>query len=224
MDCVKKHFQDEAKSFDARVVKSLPYYHEMLEALVSALPFQQNEIKKIVDLGCGTGTISQKLKEHFPNARITCVDFSENMVAIARTKLERYADMNYVISDVRAFDFTGYDAVVTSLTLHHLRQGTQKLKLYRKMYAGLNKKGAVSFADLVLGETGDLQRLNLAKWKEFLSRHLCEKDIQERYGRYKNEDRPFKLSQELAWLKKAGFKNLDVIWKNYHFAVFCGRK
>jgi len=38
MDKVKKHFQEEANVFDARVLKAVPFYNDMLEALVSAIP------------------------------------------------------------------------------------------------------------------------------------------------------------------------------------------
>jgi tRNA (cmo5U34)-methyltransferase len=224
IDRVKKHFQDEADTFDARVVKSVPFYADMLEALVSALPFKRMEARKILDLGCGTGSISKKIKEHFPKALVTCVDFSENMLEIAKNKLRRYRDIRYVASDVRVFDFSGYDAVVSSLTLHHLRRGQEKSGLYKKIYSGLRKGGVLYLADLVLGETDHLQRLNLEMWKGFLSQHLSAKGMNERRRRYEREDRPFKLSEELAWLKQAGFRHIDVVWKYYHFAVFGGQK
>ncbi|WP_128699951.1 class I SAM-dependent methyltransferase [Candidatus Velamenicoccus archaeovorus] len=224
IDRVKKHFQDEAGTFDARVVKSVPFYADMLEALVSALPFKKNDAKRILDLGCGTGSISKKIKEHFPKARITCVDFSENMLEIAKNKLRDFRDIRYVVSDVRTFDYSGFDAVVSSLTLHHLRRGGEKLKLYAKIRRGLRKGGVLYLADLVLGETDCLQRLNLEMWKRFLSRHMSEKDMNERRRRYEREDHPFKISDEMAWLKGAGFRHIDVVWKYYHFAVFGGQK
>jgi tRNA (cmo5U34)-methyltransferase len=224
IDLVKKHFQDEADTFDARVVKSVPFYADMLEALVSALPFKKNDAKKILDLGCGTGSISKKIKEHFPKAKITCADFSENMLEIAKNKLRDYRDVRYVVCDMRNLDYSGYDAVVSSLTLHHLRRGAEKLRLYQKIHFGLRKGGVLYLADLVLGETDYLQRLNLEMWKRFLSRHMSEKDMNERRRRYRREDRPFRLSEELGWLRRAGFRRLDVVWKHYHFAVFGGQK
>ncbi|HSH78912.1 MAG TPA: methyltransferase domain-containing protein [Herpetosiphonaceae bacterium] len=40
----------------------------------------------VLDLGCGTGTSTQPVKEIYANASVTGVDISPNMVAIARTK------------------------------------------------------------------------------------------------------------------------------------------
>ena len=40
----------------------------------------------IVDLGCGTGTHSSQLKQQFPRARVTGVDFSNDMLTYARSK------------------------------------------------------------------------------------------------------------------------------------------
>ncbi len=41
---------------------------------------------RVLDLGCGTGTSAQPVKEIYPTASVTGVDISPNMVAIARTK------------------------------------------------------------------------------------------------------------------------------------------
>jgi tRNA (cmo5U34)-methyltransferase len=175
-------------------------------------------------LGCGTGSISKKIKEHFPDAKITCVDFAENMLKMAKNKLRNFKNIAFVASDVMKFDFTGFDAVVTSLTLHHIRKAARKRALYKRVFQGLNKNGAFFIADLTLGSTDHLQGLNLEKWEEFLLKSFPREGIPELKKRYEKEDHPFKLIDELAWLKAGGFKNVDVVWKHYHFAVYGGIK
>jgi tRNA (cmo5U34)-methyltransferase len=42
--------------------------------------------------------------------------------------------------------------------------------------------------------------------------------------KYKNEDNPAKIIDQIFWLKKIGLKQIDVIWKYYNFAVYGGKK
>jgi tRNA (cmo5U34)-methyltransferase len=224
MDKVKKHFQNDAETFDKRVIKSVPFYDDMLEALVSTMPFRKNARIKVVDLGCGTGSISKKIKEHYPNAGITCVDFADNMLRIAKDKLSCYKNIEYVVCDVIDFDYSGYDAVLSSLTLHHIRIEKAKNILYKKIFNGLRRNGVFYLADLVLGSSDYLQNLNLMKWQDFLQKSLSKREITNRKRRYHKEDCPSKLMDEILRLQQSGFRNVDVVWKYYHFAVYGGEK
>jgi tRNA (cmo5U34)-methyltransferase len=51
MKCIKQHFEDEANVFDKRVVNIVPHYVEMLDALVTAIPFSRNVKIRVADLG-----------------------------------------------------------------------------------------------------------------------------------------------------------------------------
>ena len=42
MDAVKKHFEEEAKEFDQIILRLIPYYPEMIDALIAAIPFDQS--------------------------------------------------------------------------------------------------------------------------------------------------------------------------------------
>ena len=89
---IKKHFEEEAKEFDQIILRLVPFYEEMINALVLAVPFEKSNPIKVIDIGCGTGTIARKIKEKFPNSIITCLDFAENMIEMARTKMQEYED------------------------------------------------------------------------------------------------------------------------------------
>jgi tRNA (cmo5U34)-methyltransferase len=86
---VKQHFEDEAQEFDRIIVALIPDYAQMVEALVAALPFNSGASIKVIDLGCGTGTLTLGILRRFPNARVTCLDLAQNMITMARTRLGR---------------------------------------------------------------------------------------------------------------------------------------
>jgi tRNA (cmo5U34)-methyltransferase len=226
MKNVKDHFQGEAKEFDELIIKLVPYYSRMLRALVSALPLPRDKEIAVLDLGCGTGTISKKVKEIFPQAKITCFDLAPNMLAVAKGKLAEYGeDIEFEEGQFSTMSFNKkYDAVVSSLALHHLTNDDKK-EFYKVLYQKIKPGGVFYNADVVLGETAYLQELNIARWKEFMLRRVSEEEINNKWlPKYYAEDIPAKLSDHLEWLKEAGFKDVDVIWKYYGGAVYGGTK
>ena len=49
MNRIKEHFEEEAEEFDKIILKYIPYYEEMIDALVSAISFNKSESFKVLD-------------------------------------------------------------------------------------------------------------------------------------------------------------------------------
>ena len=119
MDKIKDHFEQEAHEFDEIIIKLIPYYSQMLDALITSIPFEKNNRIKVIDLGCGTGTISKIVKEKYPSSVIHCVDIAKNMIKIARLKLSDYSDITYENADLSDYSFTDSNRkeIGTTITL-----------------------------------------------------------------------------------------------------------
>jgi len=226
MDDVRQHFEDEAREFDRIIVTLIPEYPRMVEALVAAIPFDHSTHVRVIDLGCGTGTVAACVLDSFPKAQVTCLDLAENMVAMAKTKLARHPLVNYVVSDFNAFAFDGkFDVVVSSLALHHLVTDEDKRNFYRRIYNTLASGGVFYNADVVLGSNDFLQDLYMKQWRNFMSRNVSEDEIEHKWiPKYQAEDRPAKLMDQLEWMAEIGFADVDVVWKYYNFAVYGGAR
>lgn len=74
---------------------------------------------KILDCCCGTGDISGMLLKKFPLAKITGIDFSKNMLEIARKKIK---GVEFVEGDCCNMDFSDktFDAVTISFGLRNI--------------------------------------------------------------------------------------------------------
>jgi len=224
MDTVKRHFEEEARDFDRIILTLIPDYPRMVEALVAALPFESAAPVRVIDLGCGTGTVSQGILNAFPNAHVTCLDLAENMVALARAKLARWPRVRYVVGDCAAFDGE-YDAVVSSLALHHLATDEDKRRSYRRIYSRLRPGGTFYNADVVLASSDLLQATYMRQWRTFMRRSISDEEIEAKWiAKYQAEDHPARLMDQLAWLKEIGFADVDVLWKHYNFAVYGGMR
>lgn len=221
MDHVRKHFDSEAGIFDEHVLKVVPYYREMLDALAANIPFPAGKDIRVLDLGCGTGTISALVKSRFPNAHVTCVDVSQNMLDAAAKKLAAFKDIKYELADFHSYEIKkGYDAIVASLALRHLETVEDKSAMHTKIFKALNKGGIFANADITISPDERIQSNYLKKWKEYIMKTLPEDYADKNYERYLREDRPSVLIDEIERLKKIGFSHVEIFWKYYNFATY----
>ena len=198
----------------------------MIGALIDSIHFDSNAAIRIIDLGCGTGTIAKKISEKFPNSKIVCLDIASNMIDIAKNKLSGHKDTEFIIGDFSKIDFdTKFDVIVSSLALHHLENDKDKKDFYSKIYSILTDSGMFYNADVVLASTDYHQDINMNRWIEYMNKSVLMDEILNYWiPKYKTEDRPAKLIDQLKWLENIGFKSVDVIWKYYNFGVYGGIK
>jgi tRNA (cmo5U34)-methyltransferase len=225
MKKVKNHFDQEAEIFDGLIKTLIPHYQEMIEALSGVLPFHPIERVSVLDLGCGTGNVSLAIKNRFPQAEITCLDLAENMIQNTRYKLADYSDVTYVVGDLRDLDAVEeYDAVVSSLAIHHLSRKEQQ-SLYKQIHTALKEGGVFYNADNIQSSSENLNQFYLRKWKEFMFQYHTPEEVETVWlDRHHQEDHPQPLQDHLDWLNEAGFRDWDVVWKHYYFGVYGGRK
>lgn len=226
MNQIKEHFESEAKEFDGIIIKLIPHYDQMIRALVDSIHFDKDAKIRIIDLGCGTGTVAKIISDKYPNSKIVCLDIASKMIDIAKHKLSGHKNIEFIIGDFSIIDFNDkFDVVVSSLALHHLENDSDKKKFYRKIYDILLDSGQFINADVVLASTDYHQVININRWIEYMNKSVPMDEILNNWiPKYKSEDRPAKLVDQLKWLEDIGFKSVDVIWKYYNFSVYGGIK
>jgi tRNA (cmo5U34)-methyltransferase len=173
---VKQHFNAEAQEFDRIITTLIPEYQQMIAALIAAIPFDRSERIRVIDLGCGTGTVAERVLNAFPNARVTCVDLAENMIAMAQAKLVRHQDVCYVVGNFSAIAGK-YDIVLSSLALHHLVTDDDQRAFYGRIYKSLSLGGVFYNADVVLGSSAFLQEMYMNQWRTFMRRSVPQEEI-----------------------------------------------
>jgi trans-aconitate 2-methyltransferase len=79
--------RDEAGASDWDTALYLKFESERTQPARDLLARAPPNARRIVDLGCGPGTSTQLLAARFPQAEITAIDDSEQMLAAARARL-----------------------------------------------------------------------------------------------------------------------------------------
>lgn len=76
---------------------------------------------KVLDLGCGTGTLTLMLKRAHPEAEVTGMDGDPQVLDIAREKsLGTDIQWDEGLASSLPYPDSAFDRVVTSLVIHHL--------------------------------------------------------------------------------------------------------
>jgi ubiquinone/menaquinone biosynthesis C-methylase UbiE len=107
--------------------------------------------QRILDLACGTGTFARATAEREPKATVMGVDGDAEMLARARAKAPQIAFDKALAQDL-PYDDDSFDAVATSLFLHHLTRD-MKLAALREVARVLKPGGTLHVADW--GPPGD---------------------------------------------------------------------
>lgn len=87
--------------------------------------------QRILEIGCGTGFLSEYLIKQYPAAEIVLIDIAPSMVDITRERFKEYSHVQVAIMDGEALTLEGnFDLIVSSMTLHwfnHLDDSLQKI-------------------------------------------------------------------------------------------------
>ncbi|MCU0629628.1 MAG: class I SAM-dependent methyltransferase [Methanoregulaceae archaeon] len=224
MEHIRDAFDPIAQEYDAQRVHIIPDLGNYYGAAVWAAVAKDNH-PEILDIGAGTGLMSALVLEKFPGAKLTLLDISENMLAVARKRFSHRENIRYVVSDYSRSPLGGpYDLVISALSIHHLTS-EDKRQLFNGIFAALKPGGMFINADQAEGETLLFRQMYLDYWNDFMkSGPLDEQERLEILRRRDTLDRNEKLSSQLRWLQESGFTDVDVVYKNRTFIVTVARK
>ena len=227
---IRERFDAEvAAAYSQRKPVWLPEYAGSLNLITKVIKPCLALTKKpsVLDLGAGTGNLSRTVLEVFPTCQVTLVDFSANMLAEVPHVLAAFPD-KYVIRQADFWEVKfpkgRFDAVVTSFALHHGRGDAVYEGLYKNIYSWLRPGGVFACCDAVEGDNPEVDALNLAGWRRYLSKNLTATDVKGMLSHYRREDSPISLRKHLLLLEKAGFSCVDILWKRFNFAVYMAVK
>lgn len=167
---------------------------------------------RILDLGAGDGRLLAMVRIDRPQMHGVALDLSELMLEAARKRFAGDERIEIVRHDLaEPLPAIGrFDAVVSSMAIHHLEH-ERKRSLYGEIFDVLEPGGVFANFEHVASPT---HRLHLAFYAA-IGEPLEHEDP---------SDRLLDVETQLAWLREAGFDDVDCYWKWLEMALLIGVK
>jgi tRNA (cmo5U34)-methyltransferase len=223
---IEKSFDEVSTPFEPIFPPVSLRYQEIHDVMLYFLTSLGRDFIDIVELGVGTGELTAEVLQRFPDAGVEAIDLSPQMLEVAGQKLLPYKDrVNLIHSDFGTYEFMReYDLAISSLALHHLPD-KDKLKLMKSIHRSLKEEGVFIFGDLIQSPSPYLDKKFFRIWKNYLRlKGLSRDEIENRVKGPLNNDLPATLPEILHWMKEAGFRDVDCLWKYFNHAVVVGIK
>ena len=223
MNNLQEQFNNISKKYDAQRHFLIPCYNDFY-TIALPLVISQKKAKRVLDIGAGTGLFSQFIYQQRPDLHFTLADISGEMLNVAKERFSGLDNFEFIELDFSKSAITQkYDLIISSLAIHHL-EDAEKEQLYAAVYQSLNNGGVFINADQAEGRSPWFDSYYKAKWKETINSSGLDKDAIDRAMERVKLDKFAKLETQLAMLDRAGFQDVDCIYKHNNFVVFAGLK
>ncbi len=222
---------------------------EGFEIIARMVRDTQNSAARVVDLGCGTGSLMLEILKALPKSQLIGIDFNPTLLPLARKRLAKYDErVNLFLEDLREDKWLQHlsgpvDAVVSATALHWLKP-SELAELYGKIAKILRVGGIFLNSDPVSSENKCIQQtweknrkrmLSQNKmdeeeaWKDFWAGYMMTlgPDICHVCKEFLNKlESGVEEGMPLVWhfdkLKAAGFTSVDCFWRCDCSAIYGG--
>lgn len=139
----RQQFDRWAKTYD-RSPAQLLFFRWVHQRLLNEVANWADLPASILDIGCGTGKLLERLSVRFPGATLTGVDASDGMIKRAAVRLPN-AVVRHATAENLPFEDESFDLVTSTISFHHW---SDQAKGLREVSRVLRASGRFILADL----------------------------------------------------------------------------
>lgn len=221
---IDEQFNLIAQEYDVNRRRFIPCFDDFYEGATQFIASNITEPKKILDLGAGTGLLSNFWYQCFSKAEYVLVDIAGEMLEVARKRFAGLENVSYQIMDYsKELPKEEFDVIVSALSIHHLEDENKK-ELFSRIYDKLPSGGLFINYDQFCAGTAEMNLWFDSFWeKQLETSGLSSLDL-ERWKERRKLDRECSLEDEIDMLQKSGFREVKCIYSHQKFSVVVGKK
>lgn len=236
------------RSWDKQQTAFMPDREERFGALLEVVEVARGSKPRVLDLGCGTGSISLRLLDRLPGASSVALDLDPALLRIARGTFvgdDRVRVVSADLSDPGWVEVAGgeFDAVLTATALHWLPESRLR-ELYAEVAGVLRPGGVFCNADHMVDPGLPTLTEKLRDWRDARREELIERtdthswsgwwevarNAPELADAVAERDSIFTIPhgggsmpsypKHLEYLTEAGFSEVGLVWRGMYDAAF----
>lgn len=171
----------------------------------------------ILDLGCGTGLELEEIFRRFPDASVTGIDLTQEMLDRLRQKYHG-RNIRLICGDYFKVDFgrNAYDTAVSFQTMHHFSHA-EKTGLYRRICEALKPGGVYIESDYMVEDQSVEDEL-------FAENARLRREMNIPDGEFYHFDTPCTIDNQITILRTAGFSSAKMVWRVENTSIIIARK
>jgi SAM-dependent methyltransferase len=220
---VEHHLRVAYADYDRAIRTLVPHYDEMLATGLELLAALAPSDARVLDVGGGTGALSEAVLRGLPGVSVTLLDIDPQMLAQARARLAPFGPRVTLQEGSFHDPLPPSDAVVASLALHHIGDLDTKMRLYAVIRDSLAVGGLFLNLDATVSADPAITAHTFARWAAFMGEHgIDEATARRHFAEWAVEDRYFSLHQELGALARAGFAEPECFWRRGSQTIYGG--
>ena len=210
-------FDLRASGYDGHMAENVDDYEAFYSSIAEPILKTESPIK-LLDLGCGTGLELEYIFAKAPNAHVTGIDLSQEMLD---QLLSKYIDKSDQIEVIRGSYLDvellsdEYDHIISVMSLHHFLPDI-KLDLYKKIRRALKPGGFYIEGDYIVSKIKEVELL--ADYNDRLENNECLKE------ELFHLDIPFSIKTQKELFEGAGFINFELIFEGDEAGVYFVKK
>lgn len=217
-------------SFDDHVEKSVPLYADGHELVCELTDYFVRPGSRVYELGCSTGALTLKMaafnRGTKPGARFIGLDVEPDMVDLAeRKRQEQQADdVTFEVADVVAYDYEPADLIVAYYTVQFVPPKLRQV-LVDRLYERLTWGGALVLFEKVRGADARFQDILTGMYHDYKTRQgYSREEVASKSRSLRGVLEPFSTAGNLALLERAGFVDVDQVFRYICFSGFVAIK
>ena len=138
---IRRNFARRVRSYD----RHAGMQRRMAHSLVALAPEVIGRARRILEIGCGTGYLTQLLRRANPEARLVALDLDASLVEMARRRLGAAAGVAWLVADGEGPLGGAYDLIIANATFQWFTRPAATLANY---YQSLAAGGSLAFSTL----------------------------------------------------------------------------
>ncbi|WP_458699600.1 carboxy-S-adenosyl-L-methionine synthase CmoA [Sulfurospirillum sp. 1307] len=225
---IKKQFEfDEsvASVFDDMLVRSIPFYKEVISLICDFIKLHVKDDASIIDLGCSTANTLLHLYQKSHNYKLLGIDNSEAMLENARKKIQAYgANIELICEDITKTKLSNADVIIANYMLQFIRP-LKRADFVKNVYNSLNQDGIFIFSEKIIFDDKVLNKEMIDLYYNFKkSQGYSEFEISQKREALENVLVPYSEDENKQLIKDAGFSTIETIFKYGNFVTFLAKK